>query len=103
MQLMKPINTVFNMLHSFGFLNLLTDDLLKNVNQEVVSLAENFREQAAALVELLDISIPMVAKLKVCLNHLKHMLLILAEFFAFLVSLLWNCSLGVTGILKTSS
>jgi len=31
----------------------------------MTSIAENFREQAAMLVELLDISIPMVAKLKV--------------------------------------
>jgi len=35
-------------------------------SQELVSLAENFREQAAMLVDMLDISIPMVAKLKVC-------------------------------------
>ena len=41
------------------------DDQWKGDNQELTSLAENFREQAAMLVELLDISIPMVAKLKV--------------------------------------
>jgi len=44
---------------------LIPDGQLKNVNQEMTSIAENFREQAAMLVELLDISIPMVAKLKV--------------------------------------
>ena len=32
---------------------------------ELASLAENFREQAAMLVDMLDVSIPMVAKLKV--------------------------------------
>jgi hypothetical protein len=41
------------------------DDEAKQVNEELSSLAENFREQAAMLVDLLDISIPMVAKLKV--------------------------------------
>lgn len=32
---------------------------------ELTSLVENFREQAAVLVDMLDMSIPMVAKLKV--------------------------------------
>jgi len=36
---------------------------------ELVSLAENFREQAAVLVDMLDVSIPMVAKLKVKTAH----------------------------------
>ena len=34
-------------------------------DSELTNLAENFREQAAKLVEMLDISIPVVAKLKV--------------------------------------
>ena len=41
-----------------------TDDDAK-ASSELASLAENFREQAATLVDMLDISIPMVAKLKV--------------------------------------
>jgi len=40
------------------------DDDTKGSN-ELASLAENFREQAATLVDMLDMSIPMVAKLKV--------------------------------------
>jgi len=32
---------------------------------ELLSLAENFREHASKLVDMLDISIPVVAKLKV--------------------------------------
>jgi len=32
---------------------------------ELATLAENFREQATLLVDMLDVSIPMVAKLKV--------------------------------------
>ena len=43
---------------------LTVDDETKG-NRELASLAENFREQAAVLVDMLDISIPMVAKLKV--------------------------------------
>jgi len=43
---------------------LTVDDETKG-NRELASLAENFREQAAVLVDILDISIPMVAKLKV--------------------------------------
>lgn len=43
---------------------LTTDDESK-ANGELASLAENFREQAAVLVDMLDISIPTVAKLKV--------------------------------------
>ena len=43
---------------------LTTGDETKG-NEELASLAENFREQAAVLVDMLDISIPMVAKLKV--------------------------------------
>jgi ATP-dependent Lon protease len=37
-------------------------------SEELMSLAENFREQAAMLVDMLDISIPMVAKLKKMLD-----------------------------------
>ena len=44
---------------------VLADEDLKT-DAEMVSLAENFREQAAKLVDMLDISIPVVAKLKVC-------------------------------------
>jgi len=48
----------------------VTTDDKPSVNAELVSLAENFREQAAMLVDMLDISIPMVAKLKVeCLLY----------------------------------
>jgi hypothetical protein len=36
-----------------------------NESAELEALAENFREQAAKLVDMLDISIPVVAKLKV--------------------------------------
>jgi len=32
---------------------------------ELASLVENFRDQATTLVDMLDVSIPMVAKLKV--------------------------------------
>ncbi|XP_046360364.2 lon protease homolog 2, peroxisomal-like [Haliotis rufescens] len=39
-------------------------------NQELTALAENFRDQAAKLVEMLDISIPVVAKLKKMLENL---------------------------------
>ena len=36
-----------------------------NESAELEALAENFREQASKLVDMLDISIPVVAKLKV--------------------------------------
>ena len=47
---------------------LLSDDL---DNSELSALAENFREQAAKLVDMLDTSIPVVARLKVsvCVIH----------------------------------
>lgn len=35
-------------------------------DSELVRLADHFREQASMLVDMLDISIPTVAKLKVC-------------------------------------
>lgn len=42
-------------------------DTIKGDNEsaELDALGENFREQAAKLVDMLDISIPVVAKLKV--------------------------------------
>lgn len=43
-----------------------TEDELSS-NRELVTLAENFRDQAAKLVDMLDVSIPVVSKLKVCL------------------------------------
>ncbi|KAK3576379.1 hypothetical protein CHS0354_018926 [Potamilus streckersoni] len=45
------------------------DDSIKS-NSELNSLAGNFREQAAKLVDMLDISIPVVAKLKRMLESL---------------------------------
>ncbi|KAL5022013.1 hypothetical protein ScPMuIL_001168 [Solemya velum] len=45
------------------------DDDIKS-NKELGSLVENFREQAAKLVDMLDISIPVVAKLKKMLENL---------------------------------
>ncbi|XP_041376039.1 lon protease homolog 2, peroxisomal-like [Gigantopelta aegis] len=39
------------------------------LNQELGPLAENFRDQAAKLVEMLDVSIPVVAKLKTMLEN----------------------------------
>ena len=49
-----------------GFENdvFLADDELSG-NKELENIAENFREQAAKLVDMLDISIPVVSKLKV--------------------------------------
>lgn len=46
----------------------LDDNLMKN--KELNELAENFREQAVKLVDLLDVSIPVVAKLKKMLDQL---------------------------------
>ncbi|XP_064599165.1 LOW QUALITY PROTEIN: lon protease homolog 2, peroxisomal-like [Liolophura sinensis] len=46
-----------------------SDQSLKS-DEELGVLAENFREQAAKLVEMLDISIPVVAKLKRMLENL---------------------------------
>ena len=43
---------------------MITDDDVK-VTGDLSNLAENFREQAAKLVDMLDISIPVVGKLKV--------------------------------------
>jgi len=43
---------------------LFTDDVLSS-NRELGVLAENFRDQAAKLVDMLDVSIPVVSKLKV--------------------------------------
>lgn len=47
-------------------LDQLEDKDLTNSGSELTGLAENFRDQTAKLVEMLDISIPVVAKLKVC-------------------------------------
>jgi len=47
----------------------VVDDIKEN--QELNALAENFRDQAAKLVEMLDVSIPVVAKLKVYIVSLK--------------------------------
>ena len=43
---------------------VFVDDALSS-SKELENLAENFREQAAKLVDMLDISIPVVSKLKV--------------------------------------
>ncbi|XP_056008966.1 lon protease homolog 2, peroxisomal-like [Ostrea edulis] len=56
-------------------LDKLPDDMgeaIKGANEsaELEALAENFREQAAKLVDMLDISIPVVAKLKKMLENL---------------------------------
>lgn len=44
------------------------DDLQSN--KDLRDLVENFRNQASELVDMLDISIPVVAKLKVCVSAL---------------------------------
>lgn len=56
-----------NVLFNFDKLLLYLGDTIKGDNEsaELDALAENFREQAAKLVDMLDISIPVVAKLKV--------------------------------------
>lgn len=56
-------NVLFNFDNFFSYLG----DTIKGDNEsaELDALAENFREQAAKLVDMLDISIPVVAKLKV--------------------------------------
>ena len=60
-----------------------TDDETKG-NGELASLAENFREQAATLVDMLDISIPMVAKLKVQTKNCSNCILyVLCYIFSF--------------------
>ena len=45
-------------------MSLLSDDELK-IDDELSNLSEKFRDQASQLVDMLDISIPVVAKLKV--------------------------------------
>jgi len=47
---------------------IIAEENLKSAG-ELDSLAENFREQASKLVDMLDISIPVVAKLKVIKIH----------------------------------
>lgn len=56
-----------NVLFNFDKILLYLGDTIKGDNEsaELDALAENFREQAAKLVDMLDISIPVVAKLKV--------------------------------------
>lgn len=56
-----------NVLFNFDNILLYLGDTIKGDNEsaELDALAENFREQAAKLVDMLDISIPVVAKLKV--------------------------------------
>lgn len=56
-----------NVLFNFNKILLYLGDTIKGDNEsaELDALAENFREQAAKLVDMLDISIPVVAKLKV--------------------------------------
>lgn len=55
---------------------LLSDDL---DNSELSALAENFREQAARLVDMLDTSIPVVARLKVSIDMIHPYLWCCAE------------------------
>lgn len=43
---------------------IISEEIAKK-NGDLDILADNFREQAAKLVDMLDISIPVVAKLKV--------------------------------------
>lgn len=50
---------------------LCEGDELKS-NTELTKLAENFREQAAVLVDMLDVSIPVVARLKRILEQLPN-------------------------------
>lgn len=47
--------------------NLCVADEDLRDDDELVHISENFRGQAALLVDMLDISIPVVAKLKVCI------------------------------------
>lgn len=56
-----------NVLFNFDKILPYLGDTIKGDNEsaELDALAENFREQAAKLVDMLDISIPVVAKLKV--------------------------------------
>lgn len=56
-----------NILINFDKILPYLGDTIKGDNEsaELDALAENFREQAAKLVDMLDISIPVVAKLKV--------------------------------------
>lgn len=56
-----------NVLFNFDKILAYLGDTIKGDNEsaELDALAENFREQAAKLVDMLDISIPVVAKLKV--------------------------------------
>ena len=53
---------------------LFEDDDTKN-NAELTRLVEHFREQAAMLVDMLDVSLPTVAKLKVSYKHVFHCML----------------------------
>ncbi len=51
-----------------------TEETGENVvdNSDMTVIAENFRDQAAKLVDMLDISIPVVAKLKVNIHYYAH-------------------------------
>jgi hypothetical protein len=54
---------MLNVYGNSGYVIVVEDDL--NSNRELGNLAENFREQASKLVDMLDVSIPVVSKLKV--------------------------------------
>lgn len=54
----------------FYLLLVFSEEIAKK-NGDLDTLADNFREQAAKLVDMLDISIPVVAKLKVTFTMAK--------------------------------
>ena len=54
---------VYIQLLFISFISLADEEIRSNT--ELSEIADNFRDQAAKLVDMLDISIPVVAKLKV--------------------------------------
>lgn len=53
------------LLNSFYILNIFLSGTDHYDDPELKDLTDNFKDQAAKLVDMLDISIPVVAKLKV--------------------------------------
>lgn len=80
-------NVLFNFDKNLSYLG----DTIKGDNEsaELDALAENFREQAAKLVDMLDISIPVVAKLKV--KTMKDTVTIIHKFHTTCLIVNSNC------------